>query len=34
VDRLKDLDVNQLYIIQEGGKILKSGPLKSAKMKG
>ncbi|HEX5236578.1 MAG TPA: CRTAC1 family protein [Silvibacterium sp.] len=27
VDRLKDLDANQLYVIQEGGKILKSGPI-------
>jgi hypothetical protein len=32
VDQLKNLDVNQLYIIQEGGKILKSGPLTAAKM--
>jgi len=24
VDTLKDLDVNRLYVIQEGGKILKS----------
>ncbi|MFY9644434.1 MAG: CRTAC1 family protein, partial [Terriglobales bacterium] len=30
VDRLKDLDVNRLYVIQEGGKILKSDPLKPA----
>jgi enediyne biosynthesis protein E4 len=27
VDQLKNLEVNQLYVIQEGGKILKSGPL-------
>jgi enediyne biosynthesis protein E4 len=31
VDQLRDLDVNQLYVIQEGGKILKSGPLQKAK---
>ena len=31
VDQLKNLDVNQLYVIQEGGKILKSGPLTQAK---
>jgi hypothetical protein len=34
VDQLKDLDVNQLYVIQEGGKILKFGPPKSAKNEG
>ena len=33
VDQLKNLDVNQLYVIQEGGKILKSGPLTPAKAK-
>ena len=33
IDELKDLDVNQLYVIQEGGKILKSGPLTPAKGK-
>jgi hypothetical protein len=33
VDVLKDLSVNQLYVIQEGGKILKSGPLTPAKLK-
>ena len=33
VDQLKDLAVNQLYVIQEGGKILKSGPLEKAKVK-
>jgi hypothetical protein len=27
VDQLKNLEVNQLYVIQEGGKLLKSGPL-------
>jgi enediyne biosynthesis protein E4 len=31
VDQLRNLDVNQLYVIQEGGKILKSGPLPQAK---
>jgi hypothetical protein len=31
VDQLKNLDVNQLYVIQEGGKILKSGPLPGAR---
>jgi hypothetical protein len=30
VDRLEDLDVNRLYVIQEGGKILKSEVLKPA----
>ncbi|MGA8940063.1 MAG: CRTAC1 family protein, partial [Acidobacteriaceae bacterium] len=33
VDQIKDLDVNQLYVIQEGGKILHSGPLTPAKSK-
>lgn len=32
VDQFKDLQVNQLYVIQEGGKILQSGPLPKAKM--
>jgi hypothetical protein len=31
VDRLKDLEVNRLYVIQEGGKILKVDELKPAK---
>jgi hypothetical protein len=31
VDRLKDLDVNRLYVIQEGGKILKAEELKPAR---
>jgi hypothetical protein len=31
VDQLKDLDVNRLYVIQEGGKILKSEALEPAK---
>jgi hypothetical protein len=30
VDQLKDLEVNRLYVIQEGGKILKSETLKPA----
>jgi len=34
VDQLKDLDVNRLYVIEEGGKILKSDPLKPAQAKG
>jgi enediyne biosynthesis protein E4 len=32
IDQLKDLEVNQLYVVQEGGKILQSGPLAKAKM--
>jgi hypothetical protein len=31
VDQLRNLEANQLYVIQEGGKILKSGPLVKAK---
>ena len=31
VDQLMNLDANQLYVIQEGGKILKPGPLPAAK---
>ena len=31
VDHLQDLEVNQLYVVQEGGKILQSGPLTKAK---
>jgi len=31
VDRLQDLDVNRLYTIQEGGKILKSEALQPAR---
>ena len=34
VDQLKNLDVNRLYVIEEGGKLLKSDPLKPAKTKG
>jgi hypothetical protein len=30
IDQLKDLEVNRLYVIQEGGKILKSDVLKPA----
>jgi hypothetical protein len=33
VDEVKDLDVNRLYVIQEGGKILKSEVLTPAKAK-
>jgi enediyne biosynthesis protein E4 len=31
VDELKDLPVNKLYVIQEGGKILKAETLQPAK---
>jgi len=31
VDVLKDLDVNRLYVIEEGGKVLKNEPLVAAK---
>ena len=31
VDQIKDLDANRLYIIQEGGKILKSDALQPAR---
>ena len=34
VDTLKDLDVNRLYVIEEGGKILKNEALAAAKKKG
>jgi hypothetical protein len=34
VDQLRNLDVNQLYVIEEGGKILKSGPIGKAKAQG
>jgi hypothetical protein len=30
VDQLKNLEVNRLYVIQEGGKILKAEALKPA----
>jgi len=30
VDQLKDLEVNRLYVIQEGGKILKAETLTPA----
>jgi hypothetical protein len=33
VDTLKDLDVNRLYVVQEGGKILKTDLFTSAKSK-
>ena len=31
VDQFKNLDVNQLHVLQEGGKILKSAPLPKLK---
>jgi hypothetical protein len=34
VDRLKDLEVNRLYVIQEGGKILKAEVLQPAAKPG
>ena len=34
VDSLKDLDVKHLYVIEEGGKILKNEALVAAKKKG
>ena len=34
VDTLKDLDVNRLYVIEEGGRILKNEALVAAKKKG
>ena len=34
VDQFKNLDVNQLYVMQEGGKIIKSAPLLPGKVKG
>ena len=33
VDTLKDLDVNRLYVVEEGGKILKNEALVAAKKK-
>jgi enediyne biosynthesis protein E4 len=30
IDKLTDLEVNRLYVIQEGGKVLKSETLKPA----
>jgi hypothetical protein len=33
VDELKDLEVNRLYVVQEGGKILSSAALLPAKAK-
>jgi len=33
IDQFKNLDVNQLYVLEEGGKILKQGPLVRAKGK-
>jgi enediyne biosynthesis protein E4 len=34
VDTLKDLDVNRLYVVEEGGKILKNEALAGVKKKG
>jgi hypothetical protein len=34
VDTLKNLDVNRLYVVEEGGKILKNEELVAAKKKG
>jgi enediyne biosynthesis protein E4 len=34
IDTLKDLDVNRLYVVEEGGKILKNEALVAAKKKG
>jgi hypothetical protein len=34
VDQFKNLDVNQLHVLQEGGKIIKSAPLLPGKVKG
>jgi len=34
VDQLKDLEVNRLYVIEEGGKILKNEVLKPAAKRG
>jgi hypothetical protein len=34
VDQFSDLDVNRLYVLQEGGKILKSDALTPATIKG
>jgi hypothetical protein len=33
VDTLKDLDVNRLYVVEEGGKILKREALGAAQKK-
>jgi hypothetical protein len=33
IDMLKDLDVNRLYVVEEGGKILKNEALVAAKKK-
>jgi enediyne biosynthesis protein E4 len=34
VDTLKDLDVNRLYVVEEGGKILRTDDFRTAKQKG
>jgi hypothetical protein len=33
VDQFRNLAVNQLYVIQEGGRILSSGPMTAAREK-
>jgi len=33
VDQFRDLDVNRLYVLQEGGKIVSSNALKPARTK-
>jgi hypothetical protein len=33
VDQFRNLDANRLYVLEEGGKILKSDPLTPAKLK-
>jgi hypothetical protein len=33
IDQFKNLDVNQLHVLQEGGKILKSAPLPQIRQK-
>jgi hypothetical protein len=33
VDEFRDLDVNRLYVLQEGGKVLSSQQLTAAKSK-
>jgi hypothetical protein len=34
VDTLKELNVNRLYVVEEGGKVLKNEALVGAKKKG
>jgi hypothetical protein len=33
IDQFRNLDANRLYVLEEGGKILKSDPLTPAKLK-